>query len=1166
MEPKNAARQIIDGKGSSRTQRRASFSPMRAPIRALRSLSIGSTISNASDTDILSPFSERRRSTLRKTKPPEVVKQDLARQPSKTSSEDYTEWTSLSTTPSGSGSQGTSISGEAVGVVKSGALHPETAILKTKTEYLVLTHVALKKFKSRLAAVEQFPQVSIPSNAVEALSPVGATASSKDFAPGAELNVPLERVVAVFKDEGTKPCFGLEIWWKDADIGSSFASVELNFTLPSDRDEWLKQIQVTVKKRARVFSEDVMVSDVEMDLLQILEAKYPHQENTHLDIFPVVPRRPYSRLRSNSGEVRKGWREGSSFYLAFSKNVCVLAQFTKSPTGQRVNPNLVQFGLVTLSKVNASLNDERFTLTFRLPLDKPTKLELSSRYHRNIIPRLFKADAYLKPAWPLWTRREVFFIDGETQQLPFPEGEDYGGFKRTLDAFMEGYHCSPVNWKVNWQDTQNPPEFRLLPPSGKKGNARYTSHQLLAVFRALRFNDFFHSLTFSGIDFSALSGVLDNTYRLEPTAWLSRTEKRCLTRDEFEIVEKSPVLFQEIIALLLGSESIKHIDLGGVLSRATGTKSSTTPGDFALAGRSCEVVPPIILLLRSLQTRCKSVVLSGNPLGPMDISEIYQTLQARLDFMKGLCFSNCQLDDMALIRLWEGIHEQRHSLEILEVASNSSRLEAGRVSKTLEESSKLRRLDLAYCLKGNLDGPLFSPWTTSPYTDPWRLQELDLSGWKINFDTISSFLRYMELEESNGLRKLVLDNCGISGEVATAIFCRIGKGRDMHLHLSGNPLESGSTDWIDLVHGDETPRNLHLDMIQFSDESNFNRLLRALAGNTTIEFLSLVGTCPPARASSKTSELLSKFFETNTTLQFLDFSGYSGKLDDGQLGWGLSGALGGLKHNRTLRQLRIRNHDIGAANDVTDLCRVIALNKGLAMFDIHNNNFDHHQYSKLVHALEFNQQIISFPTTKVCRDSALEKEKRLFMKSLKQPTNGSQRSMSKSDESRLEGLLNWLKDHWDSEVRKGNDILKRNRDNPINYTLELDADCLDAWDDEDLPPWLKPSLRARDKGKATDTRRYHAEPLKASSFVVSSSPSTDFGGSQGRAFGSSEPALHTYTIEEEASPMSQYDQSPFIGTPDRIGGPTEDRGGPSSPVQSPVEYQQIVGDMNGRAW
>ncbi|KAK8041805.1 RNI-like protein [Apiospora rasikravindrae] len=1080
--PKNAAQEIIDGKKS---HRRPSLSGIRSPLRALRTLSISSSsqLSNASSSDssLAVPPHERKRTTLRKTHASEpstsslsaataasygYQAKSLARAHSKASSQDYTERGSVSTRPTspcGSCSQGTSISGDFVGVIKAGGLHHESGLLKTKKEFLVLTTATLHRFKSRNAALDQFPQLS-------------GTLSK----PSSELQIPLEMVVSAFKDEGTKPCFGIEVWWKDNIDGSTFTSTELDFNLPEERDEWLKHIRLAVKQRARSL-DDHTPSDVEADFAQILSAQSLQQGIARPEIFPVIPRHPYTRATSTSGEIKKGWRDNSSFYLALGKNVCMLAQFSKSPTGQRVNPNIVRFGLVTLSKVNAHLGDERFDLIFRLPLDSPKKIGLSSRHHRSIISQLFKADTHLKPAWPLWTRREIFFVDGETDHIHLPEGEDYGGFKRTLEAFLEGYHCPSVDWKVNWESARFSPEFQLLRP--KKRMLKYSGYQLLAVFRALRFNDYFKSLNFDGVDFSALSNVSDNSKRLEPTPWLSRTGKRSLTRDEYEIMEHSPVLFQEIVGLMLASESVRQVNFNGVLSgryiaAASGASEASSPRN-----RGCDLIPPIVLLLRSLQMRCKSVFLNGNPMSATDVSDLCQTLQNYAGLIRCLGLSRCDLDEVAMISVWEAIHEQRSSLETLEFANNFGRLDASRASQTLNETPKLRHLDLSYCLKGGLDGPLFQPWTNSLQSNVWRLEYLDLSGWKANFDTISCLLRYMETEESNGLKHLILNNCGIDGEIATSIICGVGSGRDMHLHLNGNPLELRSTDWIDLIEGNEGPNHLHMNMVQFDVEDNFNKLLQALTNNSTIEFLSLVGTGSPAGATPRTLELLSKFFESNTTLQYLDLSGYSGKLEDSHMGWGLSGALGGLKHNSTLRQLRLRNHNIGDAEDVTELCRVLAANQGLVMFDLQNNQFNHHQLSQIVRALDMSHRIISFPLCEADRKYALTEEKRVFLDVLhskhKTKKDGSLKPLSKTDEGRLKEMQEWLQTYWDTEARKLADILKRNRENPMNMGLEFEDEYLDAWEDDELPGWLWANPAARVDRSAAGSRRSSVGSMKS---------------------------------------------------------------------------------------
>lgn len=355
---------LVDRREIPKSQRRASFSAVKA-LR-LRSLSISSQISSSSETDLPSPITSRKR-TLTKNRTFESLKEDLIRRPSKSSTEDNTERISTSTrptSPSGTGSQCASIFGDSSTVIKSGPLLPETSILKSKKEFLVLTPFALIKFKSRSAAVERFPQLSANGSVVDLAGPNSSASSLKDHSHHGELRIPLEKVVSVFNDEGTRPSFGIEVWWDDQ-RGVSFTCLQIDFGLPEDRNEWLKQIRQAIKVRAKALLEEPTPPDVELELKHILEPHQTQHKAIRMEIYPIIPRRRYTIQRSNSGEAKRGWRDHSSFYIAFTKNFCVLAQFTKTSTGLRINPNLVQFGLVTLSKVNVILNDERFDLVFR---------------------------------------------------------------------------------------------------------------------------------------------------------------------------------------------------------------------------------------------------------------------------------------------------------------------------------------------------------------------------------------------------------------------------------------------------------------------------------------------------------------------------------------------------------------------------------------------------------------------------------------------------------------------------------------------------------------------------------------------------------------------------------------------------------------------------------
>lgn len=352
---------LTEGREFPKAQRRASFSAVKA-LR-LRSLSISSQISSASEGDLPSPVTSRRR-TLTKNRTFETLKEDLIRRPSGSSTGDNTERASISTrptSPSGTGSRANSVYGDSSTVVKSGPLQPENSILKSRKEFLVLTPLALIKFKSRSAAIGRFPQITASNTTISALSPADSTASLKDCAVVGDLYVPLEKIVTAFNDEGTRPSFGIEVWWND-EKKSTFACLQLDFSLPDDRDEWLKQIRHTIKSRTKSIPEEPTPSDVEKELKQVLEAQ---QKEAQIEIYPVIPRRPYMKTRQNTNEIKKGWRDNSSFYVAFAKNICVLAQFTRTSTSQKFNSSLVQFGLVTLSKVNIILNDERFDLVFR---------------------------------------------------------------------------------------------------------------------------------------------------------------------------------------------------------------------------------------------------------------------------------------------------------------------------------------------------------------------------------------------------------------------------------------------------------------------------------------------------------------------------------------------------------------------------------------------------------------------------------------------------------------------------------------------------------------------------------------------------------------------------------------------------------------------------------
>jgi hypothetical protein len=218
-----------------------------------------------------------------------------------------------------------------------------------------------------------------------------------------------------------------------------------------------------------------------------------------------------------------------------------------------------------------------------------------------------------------------------------------------------------------------------------------------------------------------------------------------------------------------------------------------------------------------------------------------------------------------------------------------------------------------------------------------------------------------------GLRRLVLNNCGITGYGAGRMFNAMTGLRDVHFYLNGNPLEVGIDHfcqavglcWKGLF-------GLHLDMLEFRDDANYAKLIKALTINKFIRFLSLVGTAPSpthdAMCTPQVCEALEQFFALNKSVRFLDLSGYSGKLDEGQLAKGFGRSLRGLSLNKTITHLRLRNQNLH--DDVGTLGSAVSENKTLRSLHFEDNNFNLTSLRYMAASLERNESIVDCPVSR----------------------------------------------------------------------------------------------------------------------------------------------------------------------------------------------------------
>lgn len=223
---------------------------------------------------------------------------------------------------------------------------------------------------------------------------------------------------------------------------------------------------------------------------------------------------------------------------------------------------------------------------------------------------------------------------------------------------------------------------------------------------------------------------------------------------------------------------------------------------------------------------------------------------------------------------------------------------------------------------------------------------------------------------ASDLRRLVLNNCGLTGRDAAKLFNAIGEDHGLHLFLSGNPLEEGIEHLAQAIQHSKGPTGLHMDMVEFRDESNYALLIEALTTTKHLSLLSLVGTgpipSPNLVCGEETLVALENFFAQNTSISYLDMSGYSGRLDECQLAKGFGHALQGLAVNKTLTHVCIRNQNLH--DDAGTLGNILRQNQNLRVFDCQDNGFNLTSLQFLVQALKENRSIIDFPLSLAEKD------------------------------------------------------------------------------------------------------------------------------------------------------------------------------------------------------
>jgi hypothetical protein len=229
-------------------------------------------------------------------------------------------------------------------------------------EYLVLTPTLLIKFDDAETAQACMNEERTHLSTTQSH---GTSGTSK------RLDIPLANLVSVFREEGSTPSFGIEVWYAATTLHVISRSLtRLFFGHPQERDEWISEISRVARTcpKDHKCGEGVLVPDnIRMRIKDFVVEHEPEDQIVDLDIFPVVKR------AKTVAPAAKGSAEDystSSFYLVIGFHLAFLFEFKKSM--QAVDPKQLdmtaaQFGVASLIRFRATMSprEERFVLRFR---------------------------------------------------------------------------------------------------------------------------------------------------------------------------------------------------------------------------------------------------------------------------------------------------------------------------------------------------------------------------------------------------------------------------------------------------------------------------------------------------------------------------------------------------------------------------------------------------------------------------------------------------------------------------------------------------------------------------------------------------------------------------------------------------------------------------------
>lgn len=863
-------------------------------------------------------------------------------------------------------------------IILHGEVQTSSTLFRRKKEYLVLTETHIVRFKNQQKAAETFSEILAPLRRSSSLSrrhnSTPSTGSSQDVhsfvsdhSGDRNVGTPLRQIIAIYQLVDDRPYFAFEISYIDEESNNAY-SMTLQFGSPDDMRIWLRSIRAAANRVRGL--DDCPISEQNTRLAARIVEREGDYDPNNFALYKVI-QRPVGQSKAVSSSSDDLTKISSSIcFLAIGIHKIHLIPVFKARQ-RSSSPNLlsypheVSFGTLTLTSVRLSDSDDTFELVFRMPLQKPKTLLMASLAAGDIATRLHHVDHFLRPEWE--PRPYIFLVpEAVKEQIVATSATqkiDETSLDRTICAYCIAYNVPPnlIRYQVTYP-TDDWPRFQLLPPDNPRRPV-YGPLELLAVMRALRYNESYGTISFAGIQLDVLNELYD---RFGADHVCTRTKRGTPINLALEDLEGSCLLVQEIRALAVTSRKVRRMDFTSCIARQ--------PADYVDESKvkdiGCGIVEALFPLCKYQTTNVDWIVLNNIQLGETDLDYLIAAAAEKMCHFRGLEMRRCGLNERKMSLVLDALRAQENTLEAIDISGNPARLVPAIFEPQLSVFGYIRILNL--CNVAHTAGP--ESLLTADTLLAWRLHALNLSGTVLNHEAVDAISIYLTSPQSSSLREFRVDHTGLTGRQLAQLMISMtrtpGNARELHMDVSQNRIEVFHDEFATAISEGYAPSQLTITLVDYEDESHFAQLVLAIAANKTIKHLDITKVSLPNDASEQTCQALEKMFTDNGTLISLDISGENSKLEIAKLGVGINRALCGLKHNKSLQILHIQNQNLGLQGAST-LADVLKVNSTLVEVHCENNGIPLQGFTDLVNSLHYNTTLQWLPAMAESRQETL---------------------------------------------------------------------------------------------------------------------------------------------------------------------------------------------------